>query len=137
MPDALMVELVAADRMVWSGEATFVIARTVEGDIGVLRGHAPVLSVLSEAIVEITAEDGHTVFAVADGGFLSVAHDRVSILSDAAELADTIDVDAVRRVRDELENILRSGPDDEAEAGLRMADVRLAAAGAPPAAGHH
>ena len=53
MADALMVELVAADRMVWSGEATFVIARTVEGDIGVLRGHAPVLSVLSEAIVSI------------------------------------------------------------------------------------
>ena len=49
----------------------------------------------------------------------------------------TIDVDAVRRLRDEAENILRSGPDDEAEAALRMADVRLAAAGAPPAAGHH
>src|SRR6185436_3802534 len=82
MADALTVELVAADRMVWSGEATMVIARTVEGDIGVLRGHAPVLSLLTEAIVEITAEDGHTVFAVADGGFLSVANDRVSILSE-------------------------------------------------------
>ena len=44
MADALQVELVAADRTVWSGEATMVIARTVEGDIGVLRGHAPVLS---------------------------------------------------------------------------------------------
>ena len=66
MADALTVELVAADRMVWSGEATMVIARTVEGDIGVLRGHAPVLSLLTEAVVEITAEDGHTVFAVAD-----------------------------------------------------------------------
>ena len=87
MADALTVELVAADRTVWSGPATMVIAKTVDGDIGVLRGHAPVLSLLSESIVEITAEDGHTVFAVADGGFLSVANDRVSILSERAELA--------------------------------------------------
>jgi F-type H+-transporting ATPase subunit epsilon len=71
------------------------------------------------------------------GGFIEVNHDRVSILSDAAELSTTIDVDAVRRTRDEAENILRSGPDDEAEAAVKMADVRLAAAGAPPAAGHH
>ena len=70
------------------------------------------------------------------GGFVEVNHDRVSILSDAAELADSIDVDAVRRRRDELETILRSGPDDEAEAALRMADVRLAAVERrrPPAA---
>ena len=88
MADALQVELVAADRTVWSGEATMVIARTVEGDIGILRGHAPVLSLLSEAIVEIDADDGETVFAVADGGFLSVANDRVSILSEHAVLAD-------------------------------------------------
>src|ERR1044072_7546275 len=96
MADALTVEPVAADRMVWSGEATFVIARTVEGDIGVLRGHAPVLSVLTEAIVEITAEDGHHVFAAPDGGFLSLANGRVSILSEHAELAPEVDVDEAR-----------------------------------------
>src|SRR3954471_11025190 len=96
MADALMVELVAADRMVWSGGGTLVIARTVEGDIGALRGHPPVLSVLTEAIVEITAEDGHTVFAVADGGFLSVANDRVSILSEHAELATEVNVEQAR-----------------------------------------
>jgi F-type H+-transporting ATPase subunit epsilon len=124
MADALTVELVAADRMVWSGEATFVVARTVEGDIGVLRGHAPVLSVLSEAIVEITAEDGHTVFAVADGGFLSVAHDRVSILSERAELATEVDVEEARA---QLEDA-RSGhwtDGSEAERRIRMAEARL------------
>ncbi|MSZ76934.1 MAG: F0F1 ATP synthase subunit epsilon, partial [Actinobacteria bacterium] len=76
----LSVELVAADRTVWSGEASMVIARTVEGDVGVLRGHAPLLSLLTDAVVEISAEDGVVVAAV-DGGFLSVAADRVSILS--------------------------------------------------------
>ena len=114
MADALTVELVAADRMVWSGEATMVIARTVEGDIGVLRGHAPVLSLLTEAIVEITAEDGHTVFAVADGGFLSVANDRVSILSEHAELSTEVDVDEARaQLEDAKAGHLTDGSEQE------------------------
>jgi F-type H+-transporting ATPase subunit epsilon len=124
MADALTVELVAADRMVWSGEATMVIARTVEGDIGILRGHAPVLSVLTEAIVEITAEDGHTVFAVADGGFISVANDRVSILSERAELSTEVDVDDARA---QLE-AAKSGhwtDGSEAERRIRLAEARI------------
>ena len=124
MADALTVELVAADRMVWSGEATMVIARTVEGDIGVLRGHAPVLSVLTEAIVEITAEDGHTVFAVADGGFLSVANDRVSILSEHAELSTEVDVDEARaQLEDAKAGHLMEGSDQER--AIRMAEARI------------
>jgi F-type H+-transporting ATPase subunit epsilon len=124
MADALTVELVAADRTVWSGEATMVIARTVEGDIGVLRGHAPVLSLLTEAIVEITAEDGHTVFAVADGGFLSVANDRVSILSEHAEMATEVDVDEARALLEDAKSgHFREG--SETERRIRMAEARI------------
>uniref|UniRef100_UPI0026303828 F0F1 ATP synthase subunit epsilon n=1 Tax=Nocardioides sp. TaxID=35761 RepID=UPI0026303828 len=94
MAENLQVELVAADRVVWSGEATMVIARTVEGDVGVLRGHAPMLSVLTDAVVEINPVDGPVVTASADGGFLSVANDRVSILSEHVLLSEEIDVDA-------------------------------------------
>ncbi|HRD61301.1 MAG TPA: F0F1 ATP synthase subunit epsilon [Nocardioides sp.] len=126
MADALTVELVAADRMVWSGEATMVKAKTVDGDIGVLRGHAPVLSVLSEAIVEITAEGGHTTFAVTDGGFLSVANDRVSILAERVELATEVDVDEARA---ELEAAkaghLTEGSDQERAIRLAEARIRL------------
>ena len=124
MADALTVELVAADRTVWSGEATMVIARTVEGDIGVLRGHAPVLSLLTEAIVEITAEDGHTVFAVADGGFLSVANDRVSILSEHAELSTEVDVDQARAALEDARSG-QAGEGDETERRIRMAEARI------------
>ncbi len=85
----------------------------------------------------IEEEGGSELRVAVFGGFVEVNHDRISILSDAAELSTSIDVDAVRRTREEAENILRSGPNDEAEAVVRMADVRLAAAGAPPAAGHH
>jgi len=124
MADSLTVELVAADRVVWSGPATMVIARTVEGDIGVLRGHAPVLSVLTEAVVEITSEDGSVVFAVADGGFLSVAGDRVSILSEHAELSAEVDVDAARAALEEARSgSLPSG--DETQRRIRMAEARL------------
>lgn len=124
MADALTVELVAADRTVWSGEATMVIAKTVDGDIGVLRGHAPVLSLLSEAIVEITAEDGQTVFAVTDGGFLSVANDRVSILAERAELSTEVDVDDARaELEDARAGHLTEG--DETERRIRLAEARI------------
>ncbi len=119
----LQVELVAADRTVWSGQATMVIARTVEGDVGVLKDHAPLLSLLAEAVVEITADD-ETVFAAVDGGFISVAHNRVSILSERALLADEIDVQAVES---ELEEA-RASEDDDAESRIRRAEAQLRAA---------
>ena len=124
MADALTVELVAADRTVWSGEASMVIARTVEGEMGILRGHTPVLSLLADAVVEIDTGDGEVVVAAVDGGFISVAHDRVSILSEHALLADEIDVSAERS---ELESA-QSDDGDDAEARIRRAEARIRAA---------
>lgn len=119
----LQVELVAADRTVWSGAAEMVLARTVEGDVGVLRGHAPMLSLLTQATVEISPEDGPVVVAVVDGGFLSVAGDRVSILSERAVLAEEIDVSEARA---DLE-AGRGLPGDEGEARIRHAEARIRA----------
>jgi F-type H+-transporting ATPase subunit epsilon len=124
--DALQVELVAADRTVWSGRASMVIARTVEGDVGVLRGHAPLLSLLADAVVEIDGEDEKVVAAV-DGGFLSVAADRVSILSEHAVLVDEIDVDAARSDLDDARAALAAGDDDHAERRVRRAEARIRA----------
>src|SRR5690349_22244308 len=111
--DQLQVELVAADRTVWAGEATMVIARTTEGDVGVLRGHAPMLSLLTDAVVEINPEEGPVVVATVDGGFLSVANDRVSILSEHALLAEEINVDQARTELETARGLI--GSDDEAE----------------------
>ena len=82
----LQVELVSADQRVWSGEASMVVAKTTEGDIGVLPGHAPVLAVLVAGEVRISAEAGEPVVAALDGGCLSVEHDRVTVVSDSASL---------------------------------------------------
>ena len=82
----LEVELVSADSRVWSGEAREVIARTTEGDMGVLPGHAPVLAVLAKGEVRIFTE-GQEVVASVDDGFLSVERNRVTVVSDSARRA--------------------------------------------------
>ncbi|CAL9431707.1 F0F1 ATP synthase subunit epsilon [Streptomyces sp. DH-12] len=121
MAAELHVALVAADREVWSGEATLVVARTTSGDIGVMPGHQPLLGVLESGPVIIrTPEDG-TVVAAVHGGFISFADDKLSLLAETAELADEIDV---RTVEQELS---RAKAENDAEA-QRRADVRLRAA---------
>ena len=85
--NTLHVELVAADRAVWSGEAKMVVAKTVEGEIGLLPGHEPMLAVLAEGEVRISLVDGETIKANAAEGFLSVEHNVVTIVARHAELA--------------------------------------------------
>lgn len=121
----LHVELVAADRTVWSGAAQMVIARTTEGDVGVLRGHAPLLSVLTDAVVEIDSVEHGVVIAAVEGGFLSVAGDRVSVLSQQALLPEEIDVDEARAQLEEARGLV--GANDEAEKRLRRAEARIRA----------
>ena len=81
----LDVELVAADRMVWSGEARMVSAPAVDGDIGILPGHAPLLAIMKEGTVRISPTDGSERHVRVDAGFLSVDGDRVTVVVDHAE----------------------------------------------------
>jgi F-type H+-transporting ATPase subunit epsilon len=121
------VALVVPDRELWSGEARTVIAKTTEGDIGVLTGHAPVFGVLAEgSTVEILADDAEPVRAAVSGGFLSVADNQVSILAAQAQLADEVDAD---RAQQELDTALADaepGPEEPAEAKYARAQLRAA-----------
>ncbi len=81
----LKVELVSPTQRVWSGEATFVSARTVEGDLGILNDHAPLFGVLVDGLVSIKGVDGGTTSFNVSGGFLSVSDNRVSILTETVE----------------------------------------------------
>ncbi|MGZ4428426.1 MAG: F0F1 ATP synthase subunit epsilon [Nocardioidaceae bacterium] len=97
MADTMYVEFVSADRRLWSGEATVVNTRTIEGEIGIMAHHTPLLSVLDEGQVDVrTVDDGHWVAAI-DGGFISVANNRVSILCEHAEISHESDYDEARR----------------------------------------
>ncbi len=82
----LKVSVVSADREVWSGLAKQIVARTTEGEIGILPGHEPILAILSTGEVRVTTLDGSVVTANADGGFFSVEHDTVTIIAGQAEL---------------------------------------------------
>lgn len=122
---AMEVELVAPDRIVWSGEADFVLARTSEGDIGIMPNHEPMLGVLVEHPVKIRRSGEDDLVVAVLGGFLSVTRDRVSILAESVETPDEIDASAARS---ELEQA-RGGDDDEAKATARRASARLRAVG--------
>jgi F-type H+-transporting ATPase subunit epsilon len=80
----LQVEIVSADRKVWEGEASQVSARSIDGDLGILPGHTPILCVLAEGEVRVSA-DGSWRSAQIDGGFLSVDHDRVTIIAESVD----------------------------------------------------
>jgi F-type H+-transporting ATPase subunit epsilon len=82
----LQVEVASAEQRVWSGEASRVIARTVDGDIGILTGHAPVLAILAPGEVQVLTSQGETVTATVQDGFISVEHDRVTIVAVDAVL---------------------------------------------------
>lgn len=84
---ALHVELVSVEREVWSGEASQVIARTTEGEIGILPGHAPLLGQLAEGYdVRIVQSGGGEIAVPVSGGFLSVTDKGVTILAESATL---------------------------------------------------
>jgi F-type H+-transporting ATPase subunit epsilon len=121
----LQVDLVSVDRRVWSGEATMVIARTTEGEIGILPGHAPTLGVLVDgSTVEIREAAGETLLVAIDGGFLSVDNSGVRILAESAVLGSEVDV---AEARAELTG--SHGDDSESAVVARRAEARLRAAG--------
>jgi len=85
MSDTLLkVEVVTPEKRVWSGEATMVSARTLDGDLGVLPNHTPLLGVLADGTVSIKSSDGSVNDFVINGGFISVSNNRVSILGESA-----------------------------------------------------
>ena len=119
----LEVALVAAERTVWQGQAKIVIARTTDGDVGILPGHAPLLGLLQGGTVQVRTVDDEYFVAAAPDGFISVANDRVSILAENAEMGHDIDLEEARR---ELEQALAAGLADADE--LRLAEARVRAA---------
>ncbi|HLT59958.1 MAG TPA: F0F1 ATP synthase subunit epsilon [Microlunatus sp.] len=129
MADPLQVEVVSADEVVWSGQSTMIVAKTVEGDIGILPGHAPVLAVLAPGGVEIVTTAGTREVVAVDGGFLSVAQGRVSVLSEYARMADEISLDQAERELADAQARLDAGEDnDEVRQHLMRASAQVRAA---------
>jgi F-type H+-transporting ATPase subunit epsilon len=122
------VHLVMPERELWTGEASMVIARGTEGDVGILPGHAPLMIRLAIGVIRIQ-HDGEETKAVVDGGFMHVTPGedltRVDVLADDADLEGDIDRDEAERQRADAERRLQEDQDERAQADLQSAMARL------------
>jgi len=132
----LHVGLVSIERELRSGDAEMVVARTVDGEIGILTGHEPLVSLLADGVVRVQGGPDGDWSAAVSGGFLSVSKDRVSVLAERAVLADRVDVTAARAAADEARRAIDTAGDDDdrerAVADLAYAQSQLTAAGQSP-----
>jgi F-type H+-transporting ATPase subunit epsilon len=126
---AVQVRIVTPEREVWEGEASMVVARGIEGEVGILGGHAPMLIRLGVGPLRILRDEG-AIEAVVDGGFLHVTSEgdasRIDVLASRAELGSEIDLDAARSAKAEMERRLAEDREDaEAIDGLARANARI------------
>jgi len=127
--DVLRVEVVSAGGITWEGEALSVIARTTEGDLGVLPGHEPFLAALVPCAAEVLTAAGNREVLALDGGFISVADNRVSVLSQFAKVAKEIDLTAAEHELAAAEKRLNAGElDDETRQHYLRAQAQVRAA---------
>jgi F-type H+-transporting ATPase subunit epsilon len=127
---SMTVDVVSPERVLFSGDATMVITRTLGGgEIAFLPGHAPFLGALTENHTRVFLVDGSTVDIAVHAGFVEVSNNSVSILSDTAELAPDIDVERAQAAKARAEERMRQEGDAEATSALSRATARLRAAG--------
>ncbi len=114
---AFQVEVVSVEERLWSGEATFVIAQTTEGELGVLAHHEPLFGQLTDGgAVAIDTVGGERLAAAIHGGFLSVTGEKVTVLADEAEWASSLEETEVRRALEAAAD----GSDEQAVAQGRL-----------------
>jgi F-type H+-transporting ATPase subunit epsilon len=130
----MQVQVVSPERILWSGEAEYVTARTVEGgDITFLSGHAPFVGALETGKITIRPAEGADTFFAVHGGFVEVSNDEVSLLTDVAEHGDDIDVERAKAALATARATLAKEPGDiEATAALKRAQIRLELVGVVP-----
>jgi F-type H+-transporting ATPase subunit epsilon len=139
-------EIVSQDRLVFEGDVDIVVAPGADGEMGILPNHAPLLTTLQHGVLRVRRQNREEVFAIS-GGFMEVQPDLVTVLADAAEHSDEIDVARAEEARHRAEEALKNAPKDsqayiEAEMALRRSGLRLGVArrrsgrpGLPPSEG--
>jgi F-type H+-transporting ATPase subunit epsilon len=126
MSGPLEVAVVSSERSIWSGSAKSVVAKTPEGDVGIMRGHEPMLALLVEAPLRIELEDGSKILVAVHGGFFSVDSDKVNVIAESAELAQDIDIDRAKAALGRAQSLVES----EDLSAIRRAEARIQVASA-------
>jgi len=128
----IRVEIVSQDRNVFEGDADIVIVPGVDGEMGILPNHAPLLSTLKFGILTVRSKNQEENFSVA-GGIIEVQPDRVIVLADAAENVREIDIARAEAAKRRAEEFLAAGPPPDTdsylamEAALKRSNLRLQA----------
>jgi F-type H+-transporting ATPase subunit epsilon len=120
----LVVNVVSAERSLWSGTAKSVVAKTPEGEIGIMPGHEPVLALLVDSALRIEEADGTKMLVAVHGGFFSVDSNQVNVIAEIAELAEDIDLDRAKAAL----AAAQAGNEEDSSA-LRRAETRITVAG--------
>jgi F-type H+-transporting ATPase subunit epsilon len=123
------VEVVTPERVVYSGESTMVVTRTLAGEVAFLPHHAPFLGALTENHTRVYVEGDRVEDIAVLGGFVEVSNNRVTILAEEAELGNEIDIEKARRELEDAEHRAVGSDDPELLAEVRKHQARLAAAG--------
>ncbi len=125
----LQVSVVSPESILFEGSAEMLVARTSDGEIAFLPGHAPFVGALGGYPVRVIRAEGPEIAIAVHGGFVEFSDDQVTVLSDVAELPDQIDVVRAQTAKEEAERRLGADPEDfEAAAALGRAKLRLEAA---------
>ena len=120
----LVVNVVSAERALWSGSAKSVVAKTPEGEIGIMPGHEPVLALLVDSALRIEEADGTKMLVAVHGGFFSVDSNVVNVIAEIAELAEDIDLDRAKAAL-----AAAQAANDEDTSAVRRAETRVTVAG--------
>jgi F-type H+-transporting ATPase subunit epsilon len=120
----LVVNVVSAERSLWSGTAKSVVAKTPEGEIGIMPGHEPVLALLVDSALRIEESDGTKMLVAVHGGFFSVDSNQVNVIAEIAELAEDIDLDRAKAAL-----AAAQAANEEDSSALRRAETRITVAG--------
>ena len=125
---AMKLEIVTGERLVYSGEVEVLVAPSIEGELGILPHHAPLLTILQPGEIRLVM-NGQEEYMAISGGFLEVLANTVTILADTAERAEEIDEEraqeAVQRAQDRLTGQLAAGELERALASIRRAQARV------------
>lgn len=126
-------EIVSQDRLVYEGDADIVIVPGSLGEMGIMPGHAPLLSSLELGVIKVKSGDQEEIFTVT-GGFIEVQPDIVTVMADAAESVEEIDIDRAEKAMERASKLLEGQVDTDVEnymriqAALRRSNLRLKAA---------
>jgi F-type H+-transporting ATPase subunit epsilon len=132
MARTLILEIVTPERIVYRQEVNMVVASAVDGEIGILPLHEPLVTVLRPGEIHARYGDDQTEYFAISGGYLQVHEDKVIVLADRAELATSIDVGRARESKQAIEQRLSELPPEdvareEYDGDLRWFEVQMQA----------